>query len=196
MASLGFNAPASPHNSVNCRYSHLVNAGKYLSSAAAVSLTAAMKIANFYNHSRSLSYLDSWHPVILAVLVFRTGYTILWDILMDWALMRKNPKAPLLRPVLLYSPLRYYVAIITNTVARCLWVFTLQSTWCYAGCSFMFTFVEVFRRGQWTVYRMEHQYLRLIDRLDEDEAQHGNDHMSMSGKLVSPPRLAGPVSHR
>jgi len=158
-----------------------VNAGKYVSSAAAVALTATMKIEYFYNHNASQSYGNSWHPAVLAVLIFRTGYTILWDLLMDWALLRKKPTAPLLRRVLLYRPIWYYFAMATNTIARCLWILTLQSAWCYAGCSFIFSFVEMFRRGQWMVYRMEHQYLKEINRLDKDEElEHWSDHMSSS----------------
>lgn len=147
-------------------------------------MTAAMRIQHFFNPEYSLSYTDGWHPAILAVLVVRTLYTILWDLLMDWALFRKNPSAPCLRPVTLFAVPRYYLAIISNIVARCLWIFTLQSAWCYAGCSFFFSFAEMFRRGQWMIFRLEHQFLKSSHLLEVNEEEHGDDHMEPGDRLV------------
>lgn len=177
----------------NCSWCHLVNAGKYAFSAAAVIMTAIMKIQHFNHPDSSLNYSESWHPAILVILAIRTLYTILWDLLMDWALFRKNPSAPFLRPVTLFSSVRYYFAMVTNTLARCLWIFTLQSSWCYAGCSFIFSFIETFRRGQWMVFRMEHQFLKSAHLLEEHEELHGEDHMEGVGGWVAGSVLASLV---
>lgn len=51
--------------------------------------------------------------------------------------------------------------MIYNLLARITWVATLRSTWCYAGCSLSFDFMEIFRRGLWFIFRMEYQVLKV-----------------------------------
>ena len=123
----------------------------------------------------------NWHLSVILVTVARTAYVYIWDIVMDWALAKPQSKHCLLPNHLLYgSKWPYHLAVSSNLIARCTWILSQQPTWCYAGelvlvdfsknlllaqssagCSTLFGFIEIFRRGQWLVYRVEHQQLKL-----------------------------------
>lgn len=62
---------------------------------------------------------------------------------------------------LLYKPIGvYHVAIVVDFTIRCLWVATLQSSWCHSGCSMIFSFLEIGRRFMWVVFRIEFQAIK------------------------------------
>eukprot|EP00730_Choanoeca_flexa_P016981 TRINITY_DN8117_c0_g1_i1.p1 TRINITY_DN8117_c0_g1~~TRINITY_DN8117_c0_g1_i1.p1 ORF type:complete len:486 (+),score=57.05 TRINITY_DN8117_c0_g1_i1:78-1535(+) len=156
------------------RWQHMANAGKYLISILAVWNMAATKLDQHYEHNDNSAW-ETWHSSAWVLVGLRTLYVYIWDIKMDWALGELSGSHPLLRNRRLYRPVgTYYAAIVTNLVARCAWIATVHSTWCYAGCSSLFAFLEILRRGQWIVYRVEHEQLKLThssSRKEENETQ-------------------------
>ena len=72
-----------------------------------------------------------------------------------------NPPSSPRHSLLFWPTSLYYVAIVADFTVRCLWVATLQSAWCYAGCSTIFAFAEIARRFMWVIFRVEHQALKV-----------------------------------
>ena len=86
-------------------------------------------------------------------------YQIIWDIYIDWSLGNKNSKNKFLRDKLVYKKNFYYFAIISNIIARILWV------WHYAKLKekyeewkiLFLTLLEIARRTQWCIIRIENE---------------------------------------
>ena len=85
-----------------------------------------------------------------------------WDVYMDWGLMRSfDEETRYLRPKLLYPKYFYYQAMISNFVMRMFWILPV-----YFDSDFMkqtqiiyivLGLVEAFRRTQWTLLRIENE---------------------------------------
>eukprot|EP00045_Choanoeca_perplexa_P007825 m.72000 g.72000 ORF g.72000 m.72000 type:complete len:483 (+) comp14235_c0_seq1:85-1533(+) len=155
------------------RWQHIANASKYLISILAVWNMAALKLDNYYEHDESEVTWKHWHTSAYLLVGIRTLYVYVWDIRMDWALARGASTPRFLRNRLLFRPIyAYYIAMGSNLVARFVWILTIDALWCYAGCSGLFAFIEVFRRGQWFIYRLEHEQLkvtRYVESLKETQ---------------------------
>ncbi|KAH9973864.1 EXS family-domain-containing protein [Lactifluus volemus] len=94
-------------------------------------------------------------------------YASSWDLLMDWSLLRPHARFKFLRQELLYSnsiPF-YYLAIITNVLIRFIWMIYIPKrgpslalrTWIVA-------LLEILRRCQWNVYRLENEQIGNMDQ--------------------------------
>lgn len=97
-------------------------------------------------------YLNS-HVVVGLV---ATTYMSFWDYFMDWGLLRNKF---LLRDNIVYKMKVYYVAMIVNFGLRYLWVTNLIG---YVGINeelrnFILCVLEVFRRVQWGIFRVENE---------------------------------------
>ncbi|KAL2650504.1 hypothetical protein R1flu_018632 [Riccia fluitans] len=149
----------------------LLNAGKYLSALVA----AAVRVA--YAHYESRVWLILYVTSSLASSVFG----VYWDIIRDWGLMQYKSVNPWLRDHLILEQKRvYYISMIhaivyfdetfdhniwqvVNIVLRTAWLFALvmEET---SGISrrtmdLAVAALEVFRRGHWNFYRLEHEHL-------------------------------------
>ncbi|KAJ7269846.1 EXS-domain-containing protein [Mycena rebaudengoi] len=136
---------------------HLVNAGKY--GAGIVSY-----FCYFLWRHRGGHHDASFVLWILSNASSAT-YALVWDFLMDWSIFRPHARNLLLRQDLLYSQPLYYFAIASNTVIRFLWVLYIPRK----GPDMMLRssfvgFLEVLRRWQWNVYRLENEHLGNVDQ--------------------------------
>ncbi|KAL0477235.1 hypothetical protein AKO1_005850 [Acrasis kona] len=141
--------------------SHLVNAGKYASSVLPIILAFFDRVSPKPNH-----YKTMWLLANITSLV----YKFIWDIYKDWSLFTntKETKNTLLRNILLFDPIWYYVAIVCNLLLRCSWLIVLlirsyvemgttaveYITWCVV-------FFELFRRFVWNIFRVEVEHINM-----------------------------------
>jgi xenotropic and polytropic retrovirus receptor 1 len=135
------------------KFPHLVNAGKYMSSIAVVFLN----LLNYYAESPSKM---TW---VLAY-IFATLYAYIWDITMDWGLIRSNPNYPFLRQKILFPEKWYYFAMISNLLLRFAWTLTLFSSSFFSSSIFemdviifALSIMEAYRRAQWSLFRVENE---------------------------------------
>lgn len=89
-------------------------------------------------------------------------YTSIWDVVMDWSLGNPYAKRILLRDELSFRyAWVYYAAIVLDVVVRFNWIFyaifsnDIQHS---AFLSFFVSLSEVFRRGVWSVFRVENEH--------------------------------------
>lgn len=137
---------------------HLVNAGKYASSVLN---------AFFYFHYRRHGSVRGT-PFALWVLfaTINSTFTCSWDFIMDWNVLQRNAKYPLLRANLAFAevwPL-YYVAMATNLFVRFIWVIYLFGGPASVPLrSFLAALLEMLRRWQWNFIRLENEHLGNAD---------------------------------
>ncbi|KAJ9371858.1 hypothetical protein DTO282F9_3177 [Paecilomyces variotii] len=89
-------------------------------------------------------------------------YTSIWDVAMDWSLCNPYAKNRFLREILAFRKAWiYYVAMVLDVVIRFNWIFyaifasDMQHS---AVLSFFVSLSEVFRRGMWTIFRVENEH--------------------------------------
>ena len=125
---------------------HLANALKYCTSISVVVLS--------FLSSRGEAFATCW----LVASAVSSAFAFGWDVVMDWGL---RPWAfatsrPAARPFL-YPPWCYYAAACTNGAARLTWALYIspgqrvvqQHVILVLGC------VELLRRAQWALFRVE-----------------------------------------
>ncbi|KAI9850309.1 MAG: hypothetical protein M1838_005869 [Thelocarpon superellum] len=139
-------------------FPHLVNGGKY-----------TMTI--LYYMSLSLYRIDESTGLRALFIVCAAGnsiYTSIWDVAMDWSLGNPYAKHPFLRDVLGYKHVwLYYVAMVVDPLLRCNWIFYVifsQELQHSASLSFFIALSEVFRRGMWTLIRVENEHCTNVGR--------------------------------
>ena len=144
---------------------HLVNAGKYFS--CLVSPTVQIFLLTSVEDEGS-KYTVNWlFWLYFACHFVQTTYCYIWDIIMDWGLMRWNEKGKknrFLREKINYSPSFYWWAIFSDFVLRYLYIVFL---WHFGSkenflrkIDAMFAlsiFSEAFRRAQWALLRVENE---------------------------------------
>lgn len=127
---------------------HLANALKYTGG-----------IINTYvswRYSRgSVSFL-----VFVIIGVVANSYMLFWDIKMDWRLGEFGSKNFFLRDKLTYPKRFYYMVIVINAILRFTWVYNLISVPIDDELKlFFFSLLEVYRRTQWGILRVENENL-------------------------------------
>ncbi|KAL1635854.1 Xenotropic and polytropic retrovirus receptor 1 [Neofusicoccum ribis] len=133
-------------------FPHLVNCGKYTWTI-------------LYYMSLSLYRLDkTWHlrSFFIFCATVNAVYCSVWDLVMDWSLMNPYAKRPFLRDHLGYKNIYwYYIAIVVDPILRFNWIFyaiygdDVQHS---AILSFIVALSEIFRRGMWTLFRVENEH--------------------------------------
>lgn len=100
--------------------------------------------------------------VFITFAVINSIYTSFWDVYYDWSLGDPSAKHPFLRQTLGYKKVwMYYLAIAIDPILRFNWIFyaviplQLQHS---AITSFFVAFSEVFRRGMWSLFRVENEH--------------------------------------
>ncbi|WFC98037.1 Xenotropic and polytropic retrovirus receptor 1 [Malassezia yamatoensis] len=137
---------------------HLVNAGKYASSV--------LNVFMYFNYRRLGS--PSGVPFAFWILfaAINSVFTCSWDFVMDWNLLQRNAKYPLLRSNLAFADIwpAYYVAMVTNFFGRCNWVIYLfGGPASLALRAFLAALIEMLRRWQWNFIRLENEHLGNAD---------------------------------
>jgi len=138
---------------------HLKNAGKYCTGLVVAVLSAL----------RSGLGTHGWLIAWALATVGSTIYTFSWDLIKDWGLGNKDQKY--LRAKLLYkNPKVYYFSIFSNLIARVLWTLTISpgsigivlNPLLFAT---LLGIVEIARRAQWNLYRLENEQLSNSGKL-------------------------------
>lgn len=97
-------------------------------------------------------------------------YTVTWDLLIDWSLCDPYSKPPFLRTRRAYKRAwPYYLAMIIDVLLRFNWIFyaipffsdEIQHS---AILGFLVSFSEVFRRGVWTIFRVENEHCTNVGK--------------------------------
>ncbi|KAF8966563.1 EXS-domain-containing protein, partial [Flammula alnicola] len=138
---------------------HLINGGKYGSGIISY-LFFFMWRHHQTNHG---SIFALW--CLFAVCY--SMYSLLWDLLMDWSVLKLHTEHPLLRPELVYTDhiSMYYFAIITNILLRFIWVIYIPKSGPNMMVrTFIGGFLEMLRRWQWNFYRLENEHLGNMDQ--------------------------------
>jgi hypothetical protein len=144
---------------------HLLNSGKYFSCMLVV-LSGAYATESVLSVGLKTRYDDLW----VASLVLKTVYVFSWDILMDWDLGK--PGSRFLRPRLLYptkSGKRYYLAIATNLFGRVCWAIAITPTLYPSDWRLGFAVVEILRRTQWLIFRVENEHIFILGGAERGE---------------------------
>lgn len=133
-------------------FPHLLNLGKYMATII------------FYM-TLSIYRIDKTTPHRAVFITFATVnsvYTSFWDVYYDWSLGDPSAKHPFLRQTLGYKKIwMYYVAMVIDPILRFNWILyaviplQLQHS---AVTSFFVAFSEIFRRGMWSLFRVENEH--------------------------------------
>ncbi|KAJ7100200.1 EXS family-domain-containing protein [Mycena belliarum] len=120
------------------------------------------------HHGRFLGgHYDSTFALWCLFNTFYTTYALIWDFLMDWSILRLHTPHFLLRQQLVYTNhiLLYYLAIVTNTLIRYLWILYMPVNGPdFMLRSFIVGLLEIVRRWQWNFYRLENEHLGNVDQ--------------------------------
>ncbi|KAH8125142.1 hypothetical protein FP744_10009590 [Trichoderma asperellum] len=133
-------------------FPHLVNCGKY--TATILSYVCL-----------SLYRINQTHSNLALFVTFSTingVYTSIWDLFMDFSLLQPQSRHTALRDILaLKHHWVYYVIMAVDPILRFAWIFyaifthDLQHS---TIVSFLVSFAEVFRRGIWSLLRVENEH--------------------------------------
>mmetsp|Transcript_1170 Transcript_1170/g.800 ORF Transcript_1170/g.800 Transcript_1170/m.800 type:complete len:199 (+) Transcript_1170:2388-2984(+) len=135
---------------------NLVNAGKYFSDLM-------VPIAGLYFTTKGEINTAFW--VYFWLHMWATTYSYIWDIYMDWGLMRCfKPGKMYLRPKINYKPSFYYWAMFSNFILRYLFIVGMFSYGPKTSLfnefeilSFILSLAEGIRRAQWGLLRVENE---------------------------------------
>ena len=149
---------------------HLLNAGKYMTGIVAV-------LASFVSNDSGTAGVDFWFVFYIVMISLKTLYCILWDTYMDFDLgHRPTTKGEFpffLRAQRAYSSTGfYYWALISNAIMRCSFAIALTTSVPY-NWGMLMAVVEIFRRAQWILLRVEVKHFELLNQqqLDDEEAE-------------------------
>ncbi|KAJ5689214.1 hypothetical protein N7462_003606, partial [Penicillium macrosclerotiorum] len=133
-------------------FPHLLNLGKYIFS---VLYYATLSMYRIDKHTR-------FQASFITFALLNAVYTSVWDLIMDWSLGNAYAKHPLLREVLAFRRVWvYYAAMVLDVIIRFNWIFyaifsnDIQHS---AVLSFCVSLSEVFRRGVWSIFRVENEH--------------------------------------
>jgi len=144
---------------------HLRNALKYFLSILTVFCSA---MDSFYSDD---GWESPWRIIWLVIAMSNSCYSYWWDIFMDWSIIVRpkshpyNPFKWTLRKKKMYSPhFVYYIAVISNLGFRLTWTLTKslpQLTKILPSYKLVVIIgiIEIMRRGQWNLYRLENEHL-------------------------------------
>jgi hypothetical protein len=140
------------------KFPHLLNFGKYI---ATIMFYASLSI---YRHDQR----PATRAAFITFATINGVYTSFWDIYYDWSLGDPHAKYPFLRKELGYKKIWwYYVAIVIDPILRFNWVMytviplQLQHS---AVTSFCVSLSEIFRRGMWSLFRVENEHCTNVGR--------------------------------
>ena len=108
------------------------------------------------------------HAAFITFATINSVYTSFWDIYYDWSLGDLRARHPFLRKELGYKKVWwYYTAIVIDPILRFNWIpytflpLQLQHS---ALTSFLVSLSEIFRRGIWSLFRVENEHCTNVGR--------------------------------
>ncbi|KAL6807236.1 EXS family domain-containing protein [Trichoderma sp. SZMC 28013] len=133
-------------------FPHLVNCGKY---TATILSYLCLSLYRIHQSHSNLALFVTFSTI-------NGVYTSIWDLFMDFSLLQPQSRHTALRDILaLKYRWIYYVIMTVDPVLRFSWIFyaifahdSQHST----IISFMVSFMEVFRRGIWSLLRVENEH--------------------------------------
>ncbi|VDC03363.1 unnamed protein product [Peniophora sp. CBMAI 1063] len=135
---------------------HLLNAAKY-------SVGVAHYGMYYWWRSGQNKYGTSFGLYCLTGTLFAIG-SCAWEFIIDWSVLRPHARHPLLRDDVFYPLPVYYFALFSNIVARFAWVCYIPSGGLnFALRTWLVAVVEVLRRWQWNLFRLESEHLGNMD---------------------------------
>ncbi|KAL7925552.1 EXS domain-containing protein [Trichoderma austrokoningii] len=133
-------------------FPHLVNCGKY---AATILSYVCLSLYRVHQTHSNLALFVTFSTI-------NGVYTSIWDLFMDFSLLQPQSRHIALRDILaLKYRWIYYVIMVVDPILRFAWIFyaifthDLQHS---TIVSFMVSFAEVFRRGIWSLLRVENEH--------------------------------------
>ncbi|TFB03919.1 hypothetical protein CCMA1212_003879 [Trichoderma ghanense] len=133
-------------------FPHLVNCGKY--TATILSYTT-LSMYRIHQNKSDLALFVTFSTI-------NGIYTSIWDLFMDFSLLQPQSRHAALRDILaLKYRWVYYVIMVVDPILRFSWIFyaifthDLQHS---TIVSFLVSFSEVFRRGIWSLLRVENEH--------------------------------------
>ncbi|KAL6878939.1 EXS family domain-containing protein [Trichoderma novae-zelandiae] len=133
-------------------FPHLVNCGKY---TATILSYMTLSIYRIRQNNSDLALFATFSTV-------NGIYTSIWDLFMDFSLLQPQSRHTALRDILaLKHRWVYYVIMVVDPILRFSWIFyaifthDLQHS---TIVSFLVSFMEVFRRGIWSLLRVENEH--------------------------------------
>ncbi|KAN0040073.1 hypothetical protein ACTA71_011958 [Dictyostelium dimigraforme] len=144
---------------------HMMNFGKY---SLTMLSTATSSIANsklLTDSTQKKGTLALW----IIVSIVSTIYSLGWDFLMDWGVLRTHSRNFLLRDHLFYRhKWVYYFAMITNTLMRGSWTINVSFEALSSRTKELIVLatavIEVTRRFQWNFFRLENEHLSNVGK--------------------------------
>ena len=143
---------------------HVVNTGKYATSAAA----SVMR----YLRDVRFGPTPTWTGIAILTALASSVYSFLWDVRMDWGLGRVASRHMMLRNTLMLGrtikqPQRLYVAIIfVNALLRLTWLIQLcapPNIGASVAAATTLAALEVMRRCMWNVLRIENEHVANME---------------------------------
>ncbi|KAL5722914.1 hypothetical protein ACHQM5_006374 [Ranunculus cassubicifolius] len=112
---------------------------------------------------------DVWWTLALIFSIAATTYTIYWDLVVDWELLRRRSKNRWLRDRLTIPHKSvYYVCIVVNVLLRFVWVQTVLNIQISGlrneTVTAIFSSLEIFRRGMWSYFRVEIEHVANVEK--------------------------------
>jgi hypothetical protein len=111
---------------------------------------------------------DGLRAFFIVCATVNATYCSVWDLVMDWSLIDPTAKHRFLRENLAYKQIwMYYLAMIIDPILRFNWIFyaiyadDVQHS---AILSFLISLSEIFRRGMWTIFRVENEHCTNVGR--------------------------------
>ncbi|KAK1253475.1 hypothetical protein MKX07_001552 [Trichoderma sp. CBMAI-0711] len=133
-------------------FPHLVNCGKY---TATILSYMTLSMYRIRQNNKDLALFATFSTV-------NGIYTSIWDLFMDFSLLQPQSRHVALRDILaLKYRWVYYVIMVADPILRFSWIFyaifthDLQHS---TIVSFLVSFMEVFRRGIWSLLRVENEH--------------------------------------
>ncbi|KAH3950644.1 hypothetical protein HBI24_116920 [Parastagonospora nodorum] len=140
------------------KFPHLLNCGKYF---ATIMFYATLSIYR-------IDQKPATRAAFITFATINSIYTSFWDIYYDWSLGDPHAKHRFLRKELGYKKVWwYYTAILIDPILRFNWVMytviplQLQHS---AVTSFCVSLSEIFRRGMWSLFRVENEHCTNVGR--------------------------------
>ncbi|XP_037710436.1 xenotropic and polytropic retrovirus receptor 1 [Drosophila subpulchrella] len=140
---------------------YLINALKYFLFVAEVVFST---IQTETNANYSNLFENPWTWTFITICIISSIYSLLWDLLMDFGLLRVWKGENLfLRENLVYPKWFYYFVIVENSLLRFVWVleFVLvyQEVIAPHNGKTIISFSEIMRRFMWNFMRLENEHL-------------------------------------
>ncbi|KAM6486664.1 EXS family-domain-containing protein [Trichoderma sp. SZMC 28011] len=133
-------------------FPHLVNCGKY---TATILSYLCLSLYRIHQSHSNLALFVTFSTI-------NGVYTSIWDLFMDFSLLQPQSRHTALRDILaLKHRWIYYVIMTVDPILRFSWI--LYAIFAHDSqhstvISFMVSFMEVFRRGIWSLLRVENEH--------------------------------------